>query len=77
MNNEELKSNLLSATHWLRLVFMVIFALFLQLAGTIMYLLVVVQFLFSLITAKNNASLRSFGSSLSKIHLSKFAVFDL
>ena len=33
MNNEELKSNLLSSRHWLRLVFMLLFAALLQVAG--------------------------------------------
>ena len=66
MNNDQLKSNLLCATHWIRLVFMVLFALFLQLASSVMVLLVVVQFLFSLVTGNDNSSLRKFGSSLSK-----------
>lgn len=65
MNNEELKSNLLSSRHWLRLVFMLLFAALLQVAGIIMWVLVILQFVFSLITGQDNANLRSFGHSLS------------
>lgn len=65
MNNEELKSNLLSSRHWLRLVFMLLFAAILQVAGIIMWALVLLQFLFSLITGQDNVNLRQFGHSLS------------
>lgn len=65
MNNEELKSNLLSAKHWLRLVFMMLFAALLQVAGIIMWVVVILQFIFSLITGQDNISLRRFGHSLS------------
>jgi hypothetical protein len=65
MNNDELKSNLLSSKHWLRLVFMLLFALILQLAGLVMWGLVILQFLFSLITGRDNRNLRQFGQSLS------------
>src|SRR5690554_7459944 len=65
MNNEELKSNLLSSRHWLRLVFMLLFAALLQLAGIVMWVLVILQFLFSLISGKDNRNLRGFGASLS------------
>ena len=65
MNNEELKSNLLSATHWIRLVYMILFALILQVAGTVMYLVVTVQFVYSLVTGKNHEVLRKFGGNLS------------
>lgn len=65
MNNEELKSNLLSSKHWLRLLFMVLFAILFQVATVVMWVLVVLQFLFSLITGQDNRNLRSFGSSLS------------
>ena len=65
MNNEELKSNLLSSKHWLRLVFMLLFAALLQVASIIMWVLVVLQFVFSLITGQDNINLRRFGHSLS------------
>lgn len=65
MNNEELKSNLLSGRHWLRLVFMVLFAILLQAASFIMWVVVLLQFLFSLFTGQDNTNLRQFGHSLS------------
>jgi len=66
MNNEELKSNLLSSRHWLRLVFMLLFAALLQIAGIVMWVLVILQFLFSLISGQDNRNLRELGSSLSR-----------
>lgn len=65
MNNEQIKSNLQSSKHWLRLVFMLLFAAILQVASIAMWLLVIVQFIFSLITGEDNANLRKFGYSLS------------
>ena len=63
--DEQLKSNLTSSRHWLRLVYMILFAVFLQVASLVMSVLVVVQFLFALITGNDNINLRKFGDSLS------------
>ncbi|MDF3014585.1 MAG: glucose-phosphate thymidylyltransferase [Cellvibrio sp.] len=65
MDNEQLKSNLTSSKHWLRLVFMLLFAAVLQLASLVMWVLVAVQFIFSLVTGEDNQHLRRFGHSLS------------
>jgi len=65
MNNEELKSNLTSSKHWIRLVFMLIFAAILQLASVVMWVLVIAQFIFSLLTGTDNPNLRKFGHALS------------
>lgn len=65
MDNDQLKSNLTSSKHWLRLVFMLLFAAVLQLASIVMWVLVAAQFLFSLITGEDNQHLRRFGHSLS------------
>ena len=65
MNNEQIKSNLTSSKHWLRLIFMLLFAAVLQLASIIMWILVIAQFVFSLITGEDNLNLRKFGHSLS------------
>lgn len=65
MNNEDIKSNLLNSRHWLRLLFMVIFAVFLQIARVVMWVVVIVQFLFALITGQDNVNLRQFGLALS------------
>lgn len=65
MDNEQLKSNLTSSKHWFRLVFMLFFAAVLHLASIVMWVLVVLQFLFSLVTGEDNRQLRKFGHSLS------------
>lgn len=64
--DEQLKSNLTSSKHWLRLVYMVLFSIFLQVSSLVMWVLVAVQFLFALITGKDNMNLRRFGDSLSQ-----------
>lgn len=76
--DQQLKSNLTSSHHWLRLVYMVLFAFALQIASLVMWALVVIQFLFALITGSDNASLRSFGSSLSAFiyHALQFLTYN-
>ncbi|MBU2985761.1 DUF4389 domain-containing protein [Saccharophagus degradans] len=76
--DQQLKSNLTSSHHWLRLVYMVLFAFALQVASLVMWALVVIQFLFALITGSDNASLRSFGSSLSAFiyHALQFLTYN-
>lgn len=64
--DEQLKSNLTSSKHWMRLLYMVLFAVILQLAMGIMWLVVVVQFLFALISGGNNSQLTRFSSSLAQ-----------
>jgi hypothetical protein len=64
MTKDELKHNLLSPQHWLRLIFMLVFVVLLYVASTIVGVLVALQFLFALITGKDNANLRSLGGSL-------------
>lgn len=65
MNGENIKSNLTSSRHWLRLLFMLLFAAVLQLASILMWALVIAQFIFSLITGQDNLQLRKFGHALS------------
>lgn len=65
MNNEQIKSNLMSSKHWLRLLFMLFFAAVLQVASIIMWVLVIAQFIFSLLTGEDNLRLRKFGHCLS------------
>ena len=64
--DDQLKSNLTSSKHWSRLVYMIIFAVCLQVASVVMWVLVGLQFLFALITGKDNLNLRRFGDSLSE-----------
>ncbi len=65
MNGENIKSNLTSSRHWLRLLFMLVFAAVLQVASIVMWMLVIAQFIFSLITGEDNSQLRKFGHELS------------
>jgi hypothetical protein len=63
--DDKLKSNLLSSSHWLRVVFMVLFAIILQVAAAVMWVVVILQFLFSLFTGQGNGNLSKLGHSLS------------
>lgn len=63
---DQLKSNVLSANHWLRFAFMLLFAVFIQVAAAVMWVVVIVQFLFALLTGQVNENLRSFADSLSR-----------
>lgn len=62
--DEQLKQNLTSKRHWMRLIFMVLFALLLQVAALVMWALVAVQFVWALVTGSDNDQLRRFGHSL-------------
>jgi hypothetical protein len=61
---QQLKSNLTSPKHWVRLVYMLLFAFFLYVASFVVGILVIVQFLFALITGSDNRKLRELGGSL-------------
>ena len=60
------KERLLSADHWLRFVFMVLFAIILGVAGYVISVLVVIQFIWALVTGEGNDKLRDFGGALGK-----------
>ncbi len=63
--NDSAKSNVEGSAHWLRLAFMLLFALIIQMAGAVMWVVVIVQFLFALLSGQANENLRRFGHSLS------------
>lgn len=62
--DQQLKSNLTSSKHWVRLVYMLLFAIFLYVASFVVGVLVMVQFIFALITGSDNKKLRELGDSL-------------
>ena len=64
--NDEMKTNLSSEKPWLRLLYMILFACLVQVAGALMWVLVILQFLFSLFTGSDNENLRGFGAALSR-----------
>jgi hypothetical protein len=65
MQNEKLKKNLTSGNQWMRLIYMVLFYFLLQLAGFVMLAVVVLQFLFAIITGNANDNLRRLGDQVS------------
>lgn len=64
MMDEQLKSNLTSSKHWVRFLYMILFAFFLYIASFFMIILVAVQFVFALLTGAENTKLRVFGREL-------------
>lgn len=62
--DDQLKSNLTSKKHWSRLVYMVLFALFVYVAAFVVAVLIVVQFLFALVTGTDNRKLRQMGNGV-------------
>ncbi|MBB5209827.1 DUF4389 domain-containing protein [Microbulbifer hydrolyticus] len=64
MSNEELKQNLTSSNQWLRLLYMVLFAVLLEIAGFVMLAVVIAQFLFAIFTGSANDNLRRLGDQI-------------
>lgn len=64
MDTDALKTNITSGKHWLRLIYMLLFAVFLYVASFVMTVVIVVQFLFALFTGNPNGNLRQLGESL-------------
>lgn len=64
INQEQIRSNVGNTRNWIRLAYMLIFALLLHLAGLVMWVLCTLQFLFSLFTGKDNGNLRGLGGSV-------------
>lgn len=62
--DEKLKNNLTSKKSWLRLFYILFFALCFQVAVFVMWILVGLQFLFALFSGNDNPNLRAFGQSL-------------
>lgn len=62
--DEQLKNNLTSSKHWVRFLYMILFAFFLYIASFFMVILVAVQFVFALLTGAENTKLRVFGREL-------------
>lgn len=65
MNKKDLQANLLNGSKWLRLVFMLLFWAVAWVLECIVWIIAVVQFLYTLFTDKPLASLHNFSASLS------------
>jgi len=70
--NDETKANLLNPDTWIRLLYMILFALLLVLARLVILAVAVLQFVFVLVTAKPNTSLLELGQGVSKWALQAF-----
>jgi hypothetical protein len=66
MDREEIKSNLKNTKTWLRVVFMVLFALFYGVAISVYWAIVIFQVIYSLITSNINERVLQFSSSLTQ-----------
>jgi hypothetical protein len=64
LNSEQLKANLSDQRIWIRLVYMLLFALMLNIAALVIWGVCVMQFIFAVATGRDNANLRSFGAAL-------------
>lgn len=64
--DNDLKKNLKSGYIWLRLLYMLLFAIVLQVSIAVFWLVTLLQFIFSLITGKPNQKLAPFADSLSE-----------
>ncbi|MCW8127068.1 DUF4389 domain-containing protein [Microbulbifer halophilus] len=64
MDNDKLKHNLTSGNQWMRLLYMVLFFFLLELAAFVMLAVVVLQFLFSIISGGANDNLRRLGDQI-------------
>ena len=62
----QLKSNLGSRKTWLRGLYMVLFAVIYSVTEVVIGAVVILQFLFTLVTGQTNARLLQFGRSLSR-----------
>ncbi len=63
---QTLINNLKSETFWIRLVFMVLFALVVELAAPLLIILVVIQFVYRLFNDNNQTEIYEFSRSLSE-----------
>ncbi len=64
--NPSIEENLKSRTTWSRFFYMLLFAFAIWIASMVLGAVVILQFLFTLITAEPNIQLLRFGDSLSK-----------
>jgi hypothetical protein len=63
-NQEQIKQNLKDTNQWMRILYMVLFAIILYFASMVTGILIVVQAIFALITGEDNKNLRELGAGL-------------
>ncbi|MFT5117680.1 MAG: Flp pilus assembly protein TadB [Kiritimatiellia bacterium] len=60
------QAKLLSADHWLRFVFMILFMVIAGVASYVVTVLIFIQFIFALVTGNSEVKLQKFGRKLSQ-----------
>jgi hypothetical protein len=77
MDTKKLKSSLMVADKWIRLVFMILFAVVNYLLQIVSWVIAAVQFVLTLITGKPNQNLLSLADGLSKfsLHILRYLMF--
>ncbi|MTI64539.1 DUF4389 domain-containing protein [Methylophaga sp.] len=66
MDNETVKKNVSNKNQWLRILYMILFAVILYLVMMLVTVVVIVQLLFALFTGKPNEDIGDFADDLSK-----------
>jgi len=66
VSTEELKENISRRSTWMRLLYMILFAVIFGVTEFVVAVVVVIQFGFVLLSGKPNEDLRGFGDSLSR-----------
>ena len=66
LDQEALSNNVKNTRHWIRLAYMMLYSILLHLAGAVMWMVCVVQFLFVLGTGTDNTNLRILASGLTR-----------
>ena len=69
---QALKQNLMSETFWLRLLFMALFLVLVEIATSVMVLLIVIQFIHQLFTGRCQANLMDFSHGLGSFVLQSY-----
>ena len=70
--NEDTKANLFNVDTWIRLLYMILFALLSVVARVVIYTIALVQFVLVLITARPNVQLLELGQGVAKWALQAF-----
>jgi hypothetical protein len=66
LNQDQLKTNICNHRHWIRLIYMLLFAVLLNIAGLVMSTVCVLQFIFVIATGRDNLNLRGLGGALGR-----------
>jgi len=64
--SDDISENLKQQSHWLRILFMIGFMVATYVSGVILFVVVVVQALFMLLTGKDNENLRKLGANIAE-----------